>query len=156
MLLTIKDKEYGLEWGMLAFENLEDKLDISGHEIIGRIIGELANNRDRTLRELAYEAIKLWCRKNEKDCDLTYFDFVDWLDKKEQGDKQVAYISTSFNESWYQGKQVKGWIDHIINLVTQGDKPTEDKTKKKATPTRARKSSKTATSGVSEAKTTKS
>lgn len=154
MLLTINDKQYGLEWGMLAFENLEDKLDKSGAEIIGVIIDEISRGRDRTLRMLAYEAIKLWCRKEGVACELSEFDFANWLDREVQGSENVKYISDSFNESWYQGKQINNWIEDIINLFMQSqsqeqEQPNEQKattTKKKSTP--VRKSSKTATNGA--------
>ncbi|NGM61678.1 hypothetical protein G5B30_07075 [Sphingobacterium sp. SGG-5] len=155
MLLKIKDREYGLEWGMLAFESLEDELGESGHQIIIRITEELSNKRDRTLRKLAYEAIKLWCKKNDKEVGITYYDFVDWLDREPQDSKEVKHISASFYASWYQGKQISEWIDYIINLATQsveeGDKET---TKKKATRTQGRKSSGTASSGGSKRKST--
>lgn len=159
MLLTINDKQYGLEWGMLAFENLEDKLDKSGAEIIGVIIDEISRGRDRTLRMLAYEAIKLWCRKEGVTCDLSEFDFANWLDREVQGSENVKYISDSFNESWYQGKQINNWIEDIINLFMQSqsqeqDTPKTTTTKKKSTP--VRKSLKTATNGASREKRTSS
>lgn len=158
MLLTIKGNEYGLEWGQLAFENLEDELDMSGYQIIGLITEELAKGRDRTLRKLSYEAIKLWCRKNNKPFDLSVFEYASWLDHEKRGSESVQYISDSFYESWYQGKAVSEWIDDIINLLTQSMPEDEESkkvtAKKKSTP--ARKSSKTATSGASREKTTKS
>ncbi len=163
MLLTINDKQYGLEWGMLAFENLEDKLDKSGAEIIGVIIDEISRGRDRTLRMLAYEAIKLWCRKEGVVCDLSEYDFANWLDREVQGSENVKYISDSFNASWYQGKQINAWIEDIINLFMQSQEPEQNQqsdapkakvTKKKSTP--VRKSLKTATNGASRAKRTNS
>lgn len=158
MLLKIKDNEYGLEWGMLAFENLEDEMDRSGAEIIGMIIDEIARGRDRTLRKLTYEAIKLWCRRNNTPFTLTVFDFADWLDREPQGSESVKFILDSFHDSWYQGKQVSEWINDIINLLTQSMPEDEESkkvtAKKKSTP--VRKSSKTATNGASRAKTTKS
>lgn len=159
MLLTIKGKEYGLEWGMLAFENLEDELDKSGAEIIGVIIDEISRGRDKTLRKLSFEAIKLWCRVNNESCDLTEFDYAHWLDREQEGSESVKYISDSFHESWYQGKQISKWIEDVINLFMQSQEPVKEGEKKvtaKKKPTPGRKSSKTATSGASQAKTTKS
>ena len=156
MLLEIKGNEYGLEWGMLAFENLEDELNVSGTTIIGMIIDEIARGRDKTLRKLAYEAIKLWCRRNDKDCPLTMFDFADWLDREPQGSDSVNFILDSFHESWYQGKQVSAWIEDIINLLTQSVEEDVKTSAPKKKSTRAPKSSKTATSGASRGKTTKS
>lgn len=157
MLLTIEGKQYGLEWGMLAFENLEDKIDKSGAEIISIIIDEIAHGRDRTLRKLTYEAVKLWCRKEGVSCDLTEFDFANWLDREPQGSESVKHILESFHASWYQGKQINQWIEDIINLFMQSveaDESAITKPKKKSTP--VRKSLKTATNGASRAKRTKS
>lgn len=147
MKLSIKGNDYGLEWGQLAFEKIEDSTGLNGRMIIATILDEVSQGRDRTLRDLAFEAIKLWCRKNSVECGITIFDFVEWLDSPDADKDQVAFINKSFEESYYQGKSITEWIDYMVNLITQSVDEGKEDDKKKVTKTRGRKSSKTASAG---------
>lgn len=154
MLLTIKNKKYGLQWGMRAFEPLEDELQMSGVQIIDLIVRELATGRTKTINKLAFEAIKLWCSIKEEYCEISYQDFIDWLDKADDSSAEAKYIVESFQQSWFQGKQVETWIKEVVSIYEKMATESDNTVKKKATTKRASQSSKTATSGVSRAKRT--
>lgn len=158
MLLRINDKEYGVEYGMLAFERLEIEMEMSGTAIIERILLEQSKGIFVTINKLAYEAIRVWHKYNGTGIfDLTLLDFTRWMDRQPDGSPEVKYIIEEFTASWYQGKSVDDWIKEIVNIYAQlnnTDDSTANKVAKKKS-TAARKSSKTATRGASTAKSTK-
>ena len=158
MLLKINDKEYGVEYGMLAFERLEIEMEMSGTAIIERILLEQSKGIFVTINKLAYEAIRVWHKYNGTGLfDLTLLDFTRWMDRQPEGSPEVKYIIEEFTASWYQGKSVDDWIKEVVNIYAQlnnTDDSTANKVAKKKS-TAARKSSKTATRGASTAKSTK-
>lgn len=160
MLLTIKDKEYGLKFGQLAFEPLEDELEKGGADIILQILLEQSKGIVKTYAKLVYEAIKLWCRSKERDFDMTYIDFREWFDALPNSTDEAKTIQTQFEQSFVQGRTVDEWIKHILDLASGEVQDTESEVKKakekKPISTRAQKSSKTAQGGESTDKPTKS
>lgn len=161
MLLTIKDKEYGLKFGQLAFEPLEDELEKGGADIILQILLEQSKGIVKTYAKLVYEAIKLWCRSKERDIDMTYIEFRDWFDPLPNDSDEAKTIQSQFESSFVQGKTVDEWIKHILDLASgsdQHEKESEVKPKEKGKPTstRVQKSLKTVQGGESMDKPTKS
>lgn len=157
MLLTIKDKEYGLKFGQLAFEPLEDELEKGGADIILQILLEQSKGIVKTYAKLVYEAIKLWCRSKERDIDITYIEFREWFDALPNSTDEAKTIQSQFESSFVQGKTVDEWIKHILDLASESVEESEVKKAKEKKPisTRAQKSSKTVQGGESTDKPTK-
>lgn len=146
MLLTIKDKEYGLTFGQGAFEPLEDMYNLNCWEVLDKIFIEFASNRDKTFRRLIYEAIKCWCRKTNTDCRINYDEFVEFLDHPDF-EPYVEPCKDAFLSSYLQRKSIQEWIDEAQNKLAQSMKEDDKTIKKKTSKTTARKSSKGATAG---------
>lgn len=137
MKLTVKNKEYGLSWGMGAWELVCDKL---GCDMFAIELGVLTNDQ-KYLNHMAYAAIRNWCKINEDDedaePDFSYRVFLDWMDNAPQ---EIAdKIADSFMKSMFKGRTMEAHFNLLLERYAastgndgEGEGGKEQATKKKS------------------------
>lgn len=133
--LKIGSKEYGFIWGTGAFIRTQDALDIT----LGEIMVGIENHKIMLM--LTYQAMLLWCKKNDQDCEFKDFeDFIISYDEMTTDDYVKVY--NSYLDASFQGSTMRKHYEDLGFIVK--DEPKADVKKKTS---RSRKLSSTSQAG---------
>lgn len=110
MQLTINNTPITLIFGTGAFEDCCDRLDLS---LVDLDLLE-AENEQKFLNEITFSALRNGADINGQAFDLTYKQFVHWLDQEPQ--ETAKKIMDAYMDSKYLGKTMR---DHYNDLIAR-------------------------------------
>lgn len=111
MQLEIEGNKWKLVWGLGAFENLCNTLNISLQDIDVAIV----TNDTAVVHRLAYCALENGAEIEDKELDFNYKKFLAWLD--EQSEETAKDIIDDFMKSKFLGKTVEARYQEIIDRL---------------------------------------
>lgn len=118
MKLTIKNKEYQLEWGMGAIEIYCDMRDCDIDDIDTHLGSAKLIHQMKAINMLTLAALKNGCenQKPRQEFDLDYSEFLLWMDKQPQEVRDS--IIEDWKKSYYFGKTV---AEYIFGEIPESD-----------------------------------
>lgn len=146
MQVTIKNKEYGLHWGLGAFEIASEVFEIPADVLfMDSLMYKLKDDVDeidyekplRVREQVIFGAIVNHCEENDIAVDFTYSQFRNAYNEFDE--ETHTKLISEFKKSKYVGKVVSELLDEAMSKMAEPKK--DDVKKKKVT---SRRSSKTA------------
>lgn len=129
MQLVVNDKPITLIFGTGAFEDCCDRLDLS---LVDLDILQ-AENEQKFLNEITFSALRNGAEINNQVFDLTYKQFVHWLDQEPQDTGKK--IMEAYMDSKYLGKTMRDHYEDLISRFEASQTEADVKpVKKKRTP----------------------
>lgn len=125
-LINVNGENYGFIWGTAAFLRTQDLLNLSLLDI------QFGIGEDRIFFNLAYSALSLWCKKNNKG---TPFDDVEdfYMHADNFNESDITGILEDYMNSTYTGKTMRKYYEEK-GVIFNGTETKKDVKKKKSTP----------------------
>lgn len=142
MKITIKGKEYGLHWGLGAFESAGQVYDMDANFLfLEAIARDYEHNEDGSIKSIGKEiginkeivlgGVINWCEENDVKFDFTVKNFTNaFNDFSKELRKEIL---EDFKKSIYNGEVVEDIYNEIISKYNTNTETTEPKKKARTT-----------------------
>lgn len=125
MKITIKDREYGLSWGLGAIELYCDRMNCDIDDLELAIGSSKSIDRTKAICNLTICAMQNWAELHEIEFNISYREFQEWLNIQPQD--TANNIIEDWKKSMYFGKTIGEHLFGEIAEATPVGKPNKKK-----------------------------